>query len=353
MPVIGVDQATGRLTLDGEVLQPGDPRMYGEVGQYLEDAQSGIARTQGYDPRYYEAYQADTGDGGTETRYRIRPEVRAELGSRVQLPQPGVVGRNPDGSVMEGQGYQEALVPRNPNGSYDLSGFSYDPRFGIVADSSARISGGDPDKERQDRMRMAALMAAFGGIAGVHAAGAGAGAGAGATNAGLDAFEAGSFAAGGAPEATALANSAGVASTAAPSTFDRFLESYISDSGSTATMPFGSEEIANLGIDTGAAGMARELGVYGNAFDASPSIWDTLSNFGSGLVDKLPAIANAARLFGDPGMPTQARASGGGSGGGGFAGGSGGGFGRGDGSAFDPMKLKQVLTLAEYLGGRR
>lgn len=170
-------------------------------------------------------------------------------------------------------------------------------------------------------------------------------------NVGLDAFEAGSFLPGGAPEAGMALNYTG-AGAAATSPFDSWLESYISDSGSTTQLPFGAEDIADLGIDTGAAATARELGVYGNAFDASPSIWDTLSNFGSGLVDKLPAIANAAQLFREPGMPTRPTASGGGGGGGLMGGGGGGGLG-GRGSEFDPMKMKQVLTLAEYLGGRK
>lgn len=162
------NSTTGQLDL-GE----GNQR-YGTVGEYLTDPQSNIGRTQGYDPRYYEQYQADIGDSNTETRWRVRPEVRARLNGRVQIAQPGVVGRNADGSPMEGQGFQEVLDP---------SKVEWDDEFGWVT-SPDNISGSDPDDTaRWNRIRAAAIAGTLGGAAwagglipGLPGAGTGAGA---------------------------------------------------------------------------------------------------------------------------------------------------------------------------------
>lgn len=144
------NQVTGQLDL-GQGTQ-----RYGTVGQYLEDPASNIARSQGYDPRYYEQYQRDIGDSNTETAWRVRQDVRDRLGNRIQVNQPGVVGRNPDGSIMEGQGFNEVLDPNQ---------VEWDDEFGWVMNKD-NLSGSDPDdKARWDRIRMAAIAATLGGAA--------------------------------------------------------------------------------------------------------------------------------------------------------------------------------------------
>lgn len=96
MPQIGYDPATGRLTLDGQVLDRNDPRMYGSVGSNVLDASTlsggALSDASRFDPRYYEAYTAYDGDNGEITRYRLKPEVEQRLGGRIQLGQSGVGG---------------------------------------------------------------------------------------------------------------------------------------------------------------------------------------------------------------------------------------------------------------------
>lgn len=97
-PVIGVDPATGRLTLDGQVLDRNDPRMYGSLGRNVTDISTGDSaamvesgRSGEYDPNFYEQYTEWT-DNGPQTRYRLKPEAQQALGGQIQLGQSGVGG---------------------------------------------------------------------------------------------------------------------------------------------------------------------------------------------------------------------------------------------------------------------
>lgn len=116
MPQIAIDTATGRLTLDGQVLDRYDPRLWGRVGRNVLDvntASGGAYGPEAYDPRYYEPYTEYDGDRGEVTRYRLRPEYADRIGNRTQLGQSGIGG------------YGEAD---------DASGLVWDDEFGILAD---------------------------------------------------------------------------------------------------------------------------------------------------------------------------------------------------------------------------
>ena len=166
MPRITVDPATGRLMLDGQLLDRQDPRMWGSAGQYLEDAQSNIRREGGYDPRYYTTTQVQTGDSGYEDRYVLRPEIQARLAGRglVQLNQSGVGGGGDDG-------YNEVIDP---------SKIQWDDELGMLT-SPDNIRGQDPTVRRQNMLRAAAIMAPFAGAAVAHSAATGGFGAAGAT----------------------------------------------------------------------------------------------------------------------------------------------------------------------------
>ena len=113
---ISVDPATGRLMLDGQLLDRYDPRLWGRVGRNVLDvntASGGAYGPEAYDPRYYEPYTEYDGDRGEVTRYRLRPEYADRIGNRTQLGQSGIGG------------YGEAN---------DASGLVWDDEFGILAD---------------------------------------------------------------------------------------------------------------------------------------------------------------------------------------------------------------------------
>lgn len=113
MATIGVDPATGRLTLNGEVLDAQDPRMWGSVGRNVLDvstARPGRYNPSDYDPRFYEPFQYDAGDSQIETGYRLKPEYQ-NIGT--QLTQSGVGG------------YSEVKDP---------SRLRWDDQFGILTD---------------------------------------------------------------------------------------------------------------------------------------------------------------------------------------------------------------------------
>lgn len=115
-PQITVDPATGRLMLDGQLLDRYDPRLWGRVGRNVLDvntASGGAYGPEAYDPRYYEPYTEYDGDSGEVTRYRLRPEYADRIGNRTQLGQSGIGG------------YGEAN---------DASGLVWDDEFGILAD---------------------------------------------------------------------------------------------------------------------------------------------------------------------------------------------------------------------------
>jgi hypothetical protein len=89
----------------------------------------------------------------------------------------------------------------------------------------------------------------------------------------------------------------------------------------------------------------------------APGLWDTLTSYGGRFLDRLPALANAARYM----IPSQQPQLGGGAPPGGSGGhiasaarglGGGGQGGMGT-SGVDMGKLKELLSLAAYLGGRR
>lgn len=107
---ITVDPATGRLMLDGQLLDRYDPRLWGRVGRNVLDVNNG---PEAYDPLYYEPYTAYDGDRGEVTRYRLRPEYADRIGNRTQLGQSGIGG------------YGEANDP---------AGLTWDDEFGILAD---------------------------------------------------------------------------------------------------------------------------------------------------------------------------------------------------------------------------
>jgi hypothetical protein len=95
MPQIAIDPATGRLTLDGQVLDRNDRRLFGRVGRNVTEASTGDVTgipASAYDPNYYEPFTNNEGDAGQVTRYRLRPDVAERLGGRIQLGQSGVGG---------------------------------------------------------------------------------------------------------------------------------------------------------------------------------------------------------------------------------------------------------------------
>lgn len=121
----------------------------------------------------------------------------------------------------------------------------------------------------------------------------------------------------------------------------------------------GGSNWAELGA--GAGGLApEEMGIanYLAGPGQAPGLWDTLSQYGGRFLDRLPALANAARYM----IPSQQPQLGGGAPPGGSGGhiasaarglgGSGGQGGMGT-SGVDMGKLKELLSLAAYLGGRR
>lgn len=133
--------------------------------------------------------------------------------------------------------------------------------------------------------------------------------------------------------------------------FDNWLENYLSDSGSTTQLPYGAEEYGNLGIIDGAEAVAGTF----EGLEAPTwyeSLFNTVRNAGSTLLDKLPGITGALKGALPQGGPGGSRAGLGGIGGGGGGGFGGGGSGRGFAAdAFEAERLKQIKSLAEYLGG--
>ena len=144
MPQIGYDPATGRLTLDGEVLDRNDPRMWGSVGRNVLDVSTGDQGAFGaedYDPRYYEPYKEWT-ENGEVTRYRRKPEVSDQLGGRIQLGQSGVGG------------HAETIDP---------SKLQWSDEFGILT-SRDNYSAPDPGNFLERNPWLLALPAAFGAL---------------------------------------------------------------------------------------------------------------------------------------------------------------------------------------------
>lgn len=179
---ITVDPATGRLMLDGQLLDRYDPRLWGRVGRNVLDvntASGGAYGPEAYDPRYYEPYTEYDGDRGEVTRYRLRPEYADRIGNRTQLGQSGIGG------------YGEAN---------DASGLVWDDEFGILADRGNINAPDDsgPQGIMANYVIPAATLAAMGygagsaaGLWGGAAGAAPAGAGAGAAPAGITMIDGG------------------------------------------------------------------------------------------------------------------------------------------------------------------
>lgn len=111
---IGVDQNSGMLTFNGQVLDRYDSRLWGTSGEIWRrgpNTQQGFRTQQSYDPNYFEEYIMSEDDAGIQYGYRLRPEIMQRLNGRVQLSQAGVGG------------YSEVLDP---------SQVTYDPEFGFL-----------------------------------------------------------------------------------------------------------------------------------------------------------------------------------------------------------------------------
>lgn len=108
MATIGVDPATGRITLDGQVLDRHDPRMWGALGPITEALPVDNATDR--DPRYWMRVQ-NPGDDSGGFQWQLRPEVQRDMAGRVQLGQTGIGG------------YGEALDP---------SRLEWDDRYGVL-----------------------------------------------------------------------------------------------------------------------------------------------------------------------------------------------------------------------------
>lgn len=169
---ITMDPATGRLMLDGQLLDRFDPRLWGSVGRPVLDANTaapGALGRDAYDPRYYEAYQEGVGDAGTETRFRLRPEYAERIGNRTQLTQSGIGGHGE---------------------ANDAAGLTWDDEFGVLADRGNINAPDDsgPQGLMANYVIPAATLAAMGYGAGSMAGlwgGAPAGSGAGAAPSGI------------------------------------------------------------------------------------------------------------------------------------------------------------------------
>jgi hypothetical protein len=152
---IGVDPATGMLTLNGETLSRTDPRLWGSRG-YQE------GRREVADPN-----AGDSGAGMMEADPTEGWEGLQATG-RHQLGSAGV------SSGQEGQGFGEFNIN-------NLADLQYDPEYGITTSNPDFIdSSDDPDdRARFNRIRLAMTIAMAGGAAagaGVFGGAAGAGA---------------------------------------------------------------------------------------------------------------------------------------------------------------------------------
>lgn len=154
-PQVGMDQQSGRLTLDGQVLDRNDPRLWGTSGAEFTNREH-LSGSAGHDPRYWEVDPDRAEDDAGTQMYRLRADVAQRLGGRMQLGQSGVGG---EGEII------------NP------SDVTYDPEFGVLT------SGGNVrprENAATDWRNLIAMMAAGGAGAGaIAAAEAGAGLGAG------------------------------------------------------------------------------------------------------------------------------------------------------------------------------
>jgi hypothetical protein len=187
-PQIGYDPVSGRLTLNGEVLQQGDRRMWGRAGRNITQYQeSGFGQGQ-HDPRYY--YQEgvqNLGDAGDVPIWRLRPEYEERLKGRIQLQQPGVGSGGNDG-------YSEVI---------DWKLVEYDEEFGLVTPPS-NVKHADPNNDHAANAALIAWTIGAGAMAG---AAGGAMAGTAGAEAAAPTF--GNVVSGGSTTATSLGSTVG------------------------------------------------------------------------------------------------------------------------------------------------
>lgn len=240
-PTIGVDQASGRLTLDGQLLERTDARMFGSAGDVsgtvllpgmtVEDLRN-------HDPRYWEQVERPGDDSGPVMEWQLRPEIAERLNGRTQLSQTGVGG------------YSEVIDP---------SRLEWDDEFGIVTDPD---NIGAPD-DRRSRIIGALAMAVFGGAAvgPILAAELGAGAG---TGAALDLSQVGAGSGFGL-EGTAGGAAITGGGTAAPGAFGTAAGDWAALIGSGGAAPGGSLVGTGLSGGAGALGSGASLAGTGLA----------------------------------------------------------------------------------------
>lgn len=161
-----VDPATGRLILDGQLLERNDPRLWGNSGVGFvsgnTDYRTPIAGRAGPSRWVTANNVAPDESGNGYTTYELTPEAISRLRGRVQLGQSGWAGPN-------GEGWNEFIDP---------SLLEYDEEFGFLTDPS-NIRGRDPTERRQSNTAAAIVGGALLAPA-VYAAVGGMGAGAGA-----------------------------------------------------------------------------------------------------------------------------------------------------------------------------
>lgn len=101
------------------------------------------------DPRYYERYWHDDGDGKGEIRYRLKPQVSQRLNGRVQVGLAGVGG--------------------DTHNVKDPSLVEWDPEFGLVTPAWNVVQ--DANVDWQDAALFATVGGILGGATGAHALG--------------------------------------------------------------------------------------------------------------------------------------------------------------------------------------
>lgn len=130
MPTISRDPATGRLTLDGQVLDRTDPRMWGSVGQNIMGPtgtrQDGDNMVDAYDPRWWMQSTRHDGDVGEVPIWQHNQATRDRLNGRVQLRESGVGGPGEviDPSLVEWDDELGILTHPSNIRAPELSGFA-------------------------------------------------------------------------------------------------------------------------------------------------------------------------------------------------------------------------------------
>lgn len=276
MSKIGVDPRTGRLTLDGQVLDRHDPRMWGRAGRYISDGPSGGGFT------------SESGEVN-DSNSRFTPEQRERLAGRVQVPQAGVGG------------YAEVIDP---------SKVEYDEELGLLTTPDNIGKQDDKNATRWGN----AMMAILAGGAGALALGAGAGAGAlgagGGEAAGVAGAGEGLAGLGGLGEAAGSAGTAGGLGGAAPGSLGSGSFG-IAGGASGSSAIGGGYGLGSLGgAGTTAGGAAGLTGLSGITGGGAATAGGAAA--GSGLLDAVGGPSNVIR--GAMGLAALGGAAGGGNG---------------------------------------